>query len=89
MVELVESHDYGRQKQRIASARTLDETLVAPTFILAQNPGAYRVIYGSNDIRLLKTEAGFGIPPLSLWFRFNQGENKVYLLWIEKRPADN
>ena len=50
MVELVESHDYGRQKQRIESARTLDETLVAPTFILAQNPGAYRVIYGSNDI---------------------------------------
>jgi len=60
----------------------LDEAIAVVESVLCNRPETFDCIIGS-ELRCLKLRPFFGVPPLVIYFRFD--ENTVYLMRAEPR----
>ncbi len=63
--------------------RRIDDALTGVEWALSTNPEVYDVVKGTQDTRLLKTDALGGLPPLRVWFRIDENGHDVHLDYIE------
>lgn len=65
-----------------------DDAQLGITWALSYNPHVYPVVQGMQDIRLLKTDVAGDMPALRIWFRINEPEERVELLFLDAVPDD-
>lgn len=86
---LVESADYSRQLATLSDLQRLDDALVGVCWALSTNPEVYETVKGMYDVRLLKTDPLGGLPPLRIWFKIDDDDQSVHLLYIEPIADDD
>lgn len=86
---LLETDAFRKKAEELGNYRRLDEALTAVTWAFNNNPHVYDIVEGMEDVRLLKTDSVGEFPALRIWFRINEEEERLELLYLEKIPDDN
>ena len=72
----------------VGGYRRWDDALLGITWALSYNPHVYPVVKGMRDVRLLKTDVAGDIPALRIWFRIDEPEGRVELLFLDTISDD-
>lgn len=86
--EVVETEDFQRQRdQIIGEIQRYDEIKEGIDWAVTRGAHHFPVAFASSDVRVLKTVPLAHIPPLRVFFTFD--DEKVWLRWIEIIKEDD
>ena len=85
----VASSAYTEQLQAIGNYRRMDDALEGISWALGENPKVFGIVDGMKDVRLLKTDIAGDVPALRIWFKIDDQQEKIHLLWVETITGAN
>lgn len=79
---LVHAPEYTARLHELGDIQRLDDVLAGVEWALGQGADHFPIVRGTADTRLVRTDPAGDLPALQIWFRIEEEDDEVHLLYI-------